>query len=80
MAGVQAARLRVDARKWVASKLLPRVYGEKIEHSGPEGVPLTPTQAPTIVQISVLPHGFDRPPRHAQDRMLEVMSVSKKVT
>lgn len=32
----QLARLQVDARKWVASKLLPKVYGDKqeIEHSG----------------------------------------------
>lgn len=30
------ARVRIDARKWVASKLKPRKYGEKldIEHSG----------------------------------------------
>ena len=28
---VQAARLRVDARKWIASKLKPRKYGERIE-------------------------------------------------
>lgn len=29
-------RVRVDARKWVVSKLLPRVYGDKVavEHSG----------------------------------------------
>ncbi len=35
-AAVQAARLRVDARKWVASKLKPKRYGDaqKIEHSG----------------------------------------------
>jgi hypothetical protein len=25
---VQRSRLRVDARKWVASKLLPKVYGD----------------------------------------------------
>lgn len=32
----QIARLQIDARKWVASKLLPKVYGDKqeIEHSG----------------------------------------------
>ena len=38
---VQARRLLVDALKWRASKLLPRVYGEKqaVEHSG--GVTLT---------------------------------------
>jgi hypothetical protein len=28
---VQRSRLRVDARKWIASKLLPKVYGEKSE-------------------------------------------------
>ena len=28
-AGVQRNKLRVDARKWVAAKLLPRKYGER---------------------------------------------------
>ncbi len=27
---VQAARLRVDARKWIASKLKPKKYGERV--------------------------------------------------
>jgi len=31
-AAVARNRLRVDARKWVASKLKPRKYGEKVEH------------------------------------------------
>jgi hypothetical protein len=32
----QKARVQIDARKWVASKLRPRIYGDKqeIEHSG----------------------------------------------
>lgn len=32
----QLARLRVDARKWMAGKLKPKSYGEKVEleHSG----------------------------------------------
>ena len=36
-------RLRVDTRKWVASKLKPKVYGDKVqaEVSGPDGQPLT---------------------------------------
>lgn len=29
---VARSRLRVDARKWVASKLKPKVYGDKVEH------------------------------------------------
>lgn len=28
----QAARLQVDARKWVASKLKPKLYGDKVQH------------------------------------------------
>lgn len=28
---VQRSKLRVDARKWVASKLLPKVYGDRVE-------------------------------------------------
>ena len=38
-AGIQRNRLRVDARKWVASKLLPKKYGDKIQQevSGPDG-------------------------------------------
>lgn len=36
---VQRSRLRVDTRKWFASKLAPKKYGDKIvqEHSGPDG-------------------------------------------
>lgn len=36
---VQRDRLRVDARKWVASKLLPKKYGDKVtnEHVGADG-------------------------------------------
>lgn len=33
---IERSKLRVDSRKWVAAKLLPKKYGEKqqIEHSG----------------------------------------------
>lgn len=36
---VQRAKLRVDTRKWMAGKLAPKKYGEKValEHSGPNG-------------------------------------------
>jgi hypothetical protein len=35
-AAVQRARLQVDTRKWMLSKMLPKVYGERlnVEHSG----------------------------------------------
>ncbi len=38
---VQAARLRVDARKWIAAKLLPKRYGDKLQHTGEGGGPVT---------------------------------------
>lgn len=31
---VARSRIRIDARKWVASKLLPKKYGEKLEVDG----------------------------------------------
>ena len=39
---VQRARLKIDARKWFASKMKPRKYGDRIhqEHTGREGGPI----------------------------------------
>lgn len=39
----QRDRLRVDTRKWIASKLKPKKYGDKVdvEHSGSVGVTFT---------------------------------------
>ena len=44
----QVARLRVDARKWIASKLLPNKYGDKtqIDHSSTDG-----TMKPTVIEL-----------------------------
>ncbi|MCK5316302.1 MAG: hypothetical protein KAJ55_00230 [Anaerolineales bacterium] len=36
----QRSRLRVDTRKWALSKVLPKVFGEKIAHTGPDGGPI----------------------------------------
>ena len=38
----QRARLRVDARKWLMSKLAPKKYGDRVaqELSGPDGGPI----------------------------------------
>ena len=38
---IQRSRLRVDARKWIAAKLLPKRYGDKIQHTGEGGGPVT---------------------------------------
>ena len=37
---INRSRLRVDTRKWIASKLKPKRYGDKLEHTGPEGGPV----------------------------------------
>lgn len=39
---IARSRLRVDARKWIASKLKPKVYGDRVvnEVTGPGGGPL----------------------------------------
>jgi hypothetical protein len=40
--GIARNRLRIDSRKWMLSKMLPKVYGDKIqtEHTGPNGGPV----------------------------------------
>lgn len=37
---IQRARLRVDARKWIASKLKPKKYGDKVTQSFDPDTPL----------------------------------------
>ena len=39
---IQRSRLRVDARKWLLSKLAPKKYGDKVamEHTGASGGPV----------------------------------------
>ena len=38
---VQRSKLRLEARKWLASKLKPKRYGDKLEHSGSVDVSLS---------------------------------------
>jgi hypothetical protein len=35
---VQRSRLRLDTRKWLLSKALPKIYGDKITHDGKIGL------------------------------------------
>lgn len=37
---IARSRLRVDTRKWMLSKMLPKVYGDKIVHQGDAENPL----------------------------------------
>ena len=34
---MRRSALRVDARKWMAGKLRPKKYGEKVQHTGADG-------------------------------------------
>lgn len=40
---VQRSRLRIDSRKWLLSKMLPKVFGDKVvnEHTGKDGQPIS---------------------------------------
>lgn len=40
---ITRSRLRVDTRKWLLSKALPKVYGDKLEVGGPGGGPIVVT-------------------------------------
>jgi len=40
---IQRARLRIDARKWMAGKLRPKKYGDKLELEHGGKIDLTPT-------------------------------------
>ncbi len=33
-------RLRLDTRKWLLSKALPKIYGDKLAHTGEDGGPI----------------------------------------
>ena len=48
---IQRSRLRVDTRKWLLSKVLPKVYGEKVKHEvgGEGGGPINVAVTRTIV-------------------------------
>src|SRR5258706_15510763 len=45
---VQRARNRIDTRKWLAAKLAPRKYGDRVEHDHKGGLKFQPA---VLVQI-----------------------------
>jgi hypothetical protein len=51
---VQRSRLRVDARKWVASKLKPKRYGDKVtqEVSGVDGKPIETNTSINFIPVT----------------------------
>lgn len=55
---VQRSKLRVDARKWVAAKLRPRKYGDKVtnELTGADGKPLEITTVDAMTAEEKVAH------------------------
>ncbi len=58
---IQRSRLRVDARKWLASKMAPKKYGDRIEttHTGPNGNPIQARIAVEFVKPNPTSQGND---------------------
>lgn len=49
---IARSRLRVDARKWLASKMAPKKYGDKVAIGGADDLP--PVQTVTKVELVAL--------------------------
>jgi len=49
---IARSRLRVDARKWMAGKLRPKVYGDKVDltHANPDGSKMDMNMTVTLVK------------------------------
>jgi hypothetical protein len=50
----QAARIAIDAKKWILSKLKPRVYGDKLAVGGDADAPPIQTEAKVKLDLSGL--------------------------
>ena len=58
---VARSRLRVEARKWILSKALPKIYGDKVELSGKDGAPLFPELVISFGSTVITPPAISRP-------------------
>lgn len=52
---VSRNKLRVDTRKWVAAKLKPRVYGDKVQLADADGGKLPPAPQFIVAPVTPLP-------------------------
>lgn len=53
---IQRSRLRIDTRKWLLSKALPKIYGDKLTHANDPENPM-----PAVVQYTLPNNGRDTP-------------------
>lgn len=61
---IQRAKLKVDTRKWIIARLIPKKYGDKLELSGDKNNPI----AHTVTNID---------PKALTDEQLRVISTIK---
>ncbi len=61
MEHIMRSRLRIDTRKWLLGKVLPKVYGDKVitEITGKDGGPIE-TQATRIDVLALAPEQRDQ--------------------
>lgn len=52
---VARSRLRLDTRKWLLSKALPKIYGDKLQTQqlGKDGQPVDPSQIQPVINLTV---------------------------
>jgi len=70
---VHLARLQIETRKWLLTKLLPRMYGDKVQVSGdPDGASIKISDTDRAARIDAIL-------RAAEARLLEVAEEPKKI-
>jgi hypothetical protein len=55
---VQVARLRIDARRWRAGKLRPKVYGDKLAIGGADDLPPVQTEDAGAAKLAAFLNGI----------------------
>jgi len=70
---VHLARLQIETRKWLLTKLLPRMYGDKVQVSGdPDGVAIKISDTDRAARIDAIL-------RAAEARLLEAAEEPKRI-
>lgn len=55
---IQRSRLRIDARKWMAGKLRPKVYGDKVQVGGADDLPPIKTEDAGLAKLGTFLSGI----------------------
>jgi hypothetical protein len=58
---VARSRLKVDSRKWMLSKMLPKIYGERLEVGGDQANPIQTVSKIEVVIVDPAPK--EKPPK-----------------